>query len=82
MQYYKILHFSKTIKYFSGSPQLGTGPGYDHTTGLNGYYMAANPKEATDAEDTARLLSATYFSGQKASCVFPFEYNVGVTNVT
>ncbi|XP_076802493.1 MAM and LDL-receptor class A domain-containing protein 1-like [Clavelina lepadiformis] len=60
-----------------GNPSLGTGPSTDHSTGQDGFYVSANPNEAVPG-DQARILSSVYFSGQKASCTFPFEYQ-GVT---
>ncbi|XP_078483553.1 MAM and LDL-receptor class A domain-containing protein 1 isoform X3 [Ciona intestinalis] len=53
----------------------GNGPNTDHTTNDAGYYMSADPNEGSDIGAKARFVSAVYFSGQKAACVFPFEYN-------
>jgi len=61
----------------AGNPNQGTGPAYDHTTGETGYFVSANPNEASSG-DKARLVSGLYFSGQVASCEFPFEYEVSI----
>jgi len=61
---------------YLGSPQSGTGPPNDHTTNQDGYFVYANPRESEKEGDNARLMSAQYFTAEKAACAFPFEYLV------
>ena len=57
---------------------MGTGPTSDHTTGQSGYFAFANPNDASLTTDKAMLYSERYQTAQKASCVFPFVYQVTI----